>query len=78
MGGGGNKTAGGFSFFYILQYYFMYVIIKTLWISNFFVMYVIYFTHSSYCCYDAFFPSPEKWHFWLQEMYLLSVFDLDG
>ena len=35
--------------FYILLYYFINVMIQTLYISNFIVVYVIYFTHSLYC-----------------------------
>ena len=46
---GGRPGAGGFSFLDILIYYFIYVIIKTLYISSFIVFYVIYFTHSLYC-----------------------------
>ena len=41
---------GGIYFFDIFLYYFINVIIKTLYISSFcrFVVYVLYFTHSSY------------------------------
>ena len=57
-GGGWGGEAGGLvgagrwrvDFFDILIYYFINIIIKTLFISSFIVVYVIHFTHSQYCC----------------------------
>ena len=57
----GRPGEGGIYFFDIFLYYLINVIIKTLYISSFIVVYVIYFTHSSYwCVFDVFFSSPEK------------------
>ena len=45
-----GEAQGGLNFFfYILLYYFINVMIKTLYISNFIVVYIKYFTHSLYC-----------------------------
>ena len=41
----GEGQALSVFFFYILLYYFIYVKIKTLYISSFIVFYVIHFTH---------------------------------
>ena len=45
-GAGGLARGGWIFFFFILQYYFSNVITKTLYISTFIVVYVVYFTHS--------------------------------
>ena len=45
-------------YIYILLYYFINLMIKTLYISSFIVVYFIYFTHKVHV--DVFFPSPEK------------------
>ena len=72
-GKGAGRVKGGFILGGILLYYFINVMIKTLYISGFIVVYVIYFTQSSYY-YVVFFLLPEKLHFWLQEMHLLPQF----
>ena len=61
-------------FFDILLYYFINVMLKTLYIINFIFVYVIYFTHSLYCYVLTFFTSAEKMTIFLQEIYLLPQF----
>ena len=76
--GGGRPETGGF-FFYILVYYFINVIIQTLCISSSFILvYVIYFTHSYYSCFDVFFPSPKNGTLAARNESSPIVFDLDG
>ena len=47
-GGGGGSGVGIYIFFDILLYYFINVMLKTLYISSFIVVYLIYFTHIVY------------------------------
>ena len=54
-------------FFDILLYYFNNVMIKTFYIGNFIIVYVIYFTRSLYCYVLLFFPSLEKLHFFYKK-----------
>ena len=62
-------------FFYISLYYFINVMIKTLYISNF-IVYAIYFIHSLYYFVLMFFPS-EKWQFFCKKLSSPTVFDQD-
>ena len=71
---GGGGAGDGLDFFYTLLYYFVNVIIKTLYISSCIVVYVIYFTHSKYCCVLMRFSLLLKIKLRLQEMYLLPQF----
>ena len=66
-------------FFYRLLYYFINVMMKTLYISNFIVVYVIYFTHSLYCyvlmCFSLLLKT---YNFSARNISSPTVFDLDG
>ena len=77
MKGGGEGVC--VCFFCILLYYFINVIIKTLYISNFIVIYVIYFTHSLYCyvllCFSLLLKS---YNFSTRNRSSRTVFDLEG
>ena len=68
--GGGPSV--GLIFFDMLLYYFIYVIIKTLYISSFIVVYIIYFTHCQYCC------VLKNYTLATRNVSSPTVFDLDG
>ena len=79
-GGAGGWAGDGLIFFLdILLYYFINVMIKTLYISNFIVVYVIYFTHSLYCyvlmCFSLLL---KNYNFSARNLSSPRVFDLDG
>ena len=79
LNGAGGLVGGGLiAFFYILLYYFINVMIKTLYFSNFIVVYIIYFPHSLYCYVLMFFSLLLK-SYTFSARYLSSptVFDLD-
>ena len=78
--GGPRERAGWVEFFfYILLYYFINVMMKTLYISNFIVVYVIYLTHSLYyyvlMCFSLL-PTNDK--FFARTLSSPTFFDLDG
>ena len=61
MGGSGGRARGGLNLFFVhITILFHQCNDKTLYISSFFVVYVIYFAHSLYCYVLMFFPFPEK------------------
>ena len=66
-------------FFYILLCSFINVMIKTLHIINFIVVYVMYFTHSLYCyvlmCFSLLL---KNYNFSARNLSSPTVFDLDG
>ena len=78
-GGGRGAERGSKFYFDILLYYFINELIKTLYISNFIVVYVIYFTHSSYCyvlmCFSLLL---KNYNFSARNLSSPTGFDLDG
>ena len=74
MGGPGECLI----FFYILLYYFINIVIKT-YISDFIVVYAMYFTHSLYCfvliCFSLLL---KNYNFSTRNLSSPTVFDLDG
>ena len=63
--GGGAGVGGIFSLLITILFYQCND--KTLYISSFIVVYVIYFTHSLYCCVLVFSPFPEKLTFFCKK-----------
>ena len=74
----GRAGGGVIFFFYILLYNFINVMIETLYISNFIVVYVIYFTHSLYYVLMWFSLLLKNYNFSVRNLSSPTVFDLDG
>ena len=78
-GAGEGGPGASLIFFYILLYYFINVIIKTLYTSSFIVVYIIYFTHSLYSCvFMCFSLLLKNYNFSARNLSSPIVFDLDG
>ena len=72
-------VGGGVDFFHILLNYFINVMIKTLYISSFIVVYVIHFTHRLYSCVLMHFSFLlENYTFSARNLSSPTVFDLDA
>ena len=76
-GGQGDGLEGGLIFFTYLLYYFINVMIKT-YISNFIVVYIMYFTHSLFYYVLMCFSLLKIFNFSARNLSSPTFFDPDG